>query len=329
MCKTICIVKFVFLKQKVVSLYYYLTQKVGFMHTEKLTNIRRDVIVYIENAQYQSKLWLRKNWLNISLFAFAAFIITQKDLSFQFNLNAAPELAMNNVASPVSYHLASQDTETPKAINTSLISRVKETLIPKAAPTKAAPVVASKAKKDTPKDDNLANTYSNMTFNVKEFATKENTKVRTAKQKKQLAYVERYYKAAQREMKEFDIPASITLAQGLIESNCGDSKLATRNKNHFGIKCFSRKCSKGHCSNFTDDSHKDFFRVYKSSWDSFRSHSHLLSGKRYRHLKKLNKKDYRGWAKGLKKAGYATDKYYAEKLINLIEALDLNKYDDI
>ncbi|MFK7934489.1 MAG: glucosaminidase domain-containing protein [Saprospiraceae bacterium] len=286
------------------------------------------MITYVENAKVQTKLWFHKNWLNIGLFAFAAFVITQKDLSVQFNLNAAPELATTEVAESPNYFAAAKTaSDVPRAMNTSLITRVKETLTPKGSKKSTA---SKKVKTTTKvKDDNLANTYSNMTFNVKEFATKEAKKVRTSKQKKQLVYVEKYLKVAQREMKEFGIPASITLAQGLIESNCGDSKLATRNKNHFGMKCFSRKCRKGHCSNFTDDSHKDFFRIYKSSWDSFRSHSHLLSGKRYRHLKKLKKSDYRGWAKGLKKAGYATDKYYAEKLINLIENLDLDKYDRI
>jgi flagellum-specific peptidoglycan hydrolase FlgJ len=129
-------------------------------------------------------------------------------------------------------------------------------------------------------------------------------------------------------MEKYGIPASITLAQGLLESNVGESKLATRNKNHFGIKCFSRSCKKGHCSNFTDDSHKDFFRIYKSSWESYRSHSLLLKrSDRYRRLFQLNRKDYRGWAHGLTKAGYATDKRYGAKLINLIESLALHQYD--
>ena len=129
-------------------------------------------------------------------------------------------------------------------------------------------------------------------------------------------------------MNKYGIPASITLAQGLLESNVGESRLSTRNNNHFGMKCFSKSCGKGHCSNFTDDSHKDFFRKYGSAWESYRAHSKMLGGKRYRSLKKLGKKDYKNWAKGLKKAGYATDKRYAEKLINLIETLELYQYDD-
>ena len=130
------------------------------------------------------------------------------------------------------------------------------------------------------------------------------------------------------EMDKYGIPASITLAQGLLESNVGESKLATRNNNHFGMKCFSKSCSKGHCSNFTDDSHKDFFRIYKSAWESFRAHSLLLKqSSRYQPLFQLKSNDYKGWARGLKKAGYATDPKYAEKIINLIEDLDLHQYD--
>lgn len=147
------------------------------------------------------------------------------------------------------------------------------------------------------------------------------------KRAKQRKYVARFAKVAQNEMEKYGIPASITLAQGLLESNAGESTLALKNNNHFGIKCFSRSCRKGHCSNHTDDSHKDFFRKYNSAWESYRAHSHLLRADRYKPLYKLPPDDYKRWAHGLKKAGYATDKYYAEKLINLIEELSLHQYD--
>lgn len=141
-------------------------------------------------------------------------------------------------------------------------------------------------------------------------------------------YVERFAEVAQAEMQKYGIPASIKLGQALLETNAGASPLATRNNNHFGIKCFSKNCRKGHCSNFSDDSHKDFFRKYDSAWESFRSHSQLLQGERYAHLFKLGK-DYRAWARGLQEAGYATDKRYAEKLIGVIESLELQRYDGV
>ncbi|MEM1123237.1 MAG: glucosaminidase domain-containing protein [Bacteroidota bacterium] len=145
-------------------------------------------------------------------------------------------------------------------------------------------------------------------------------------EKIQLAYVKRFAKVAQGEMHKYGIPASITLAQGLLESQAGKSPLASKNNNHFGIKCFSKKCQKGHCRNFSDDSHKDFFRVYKTAWESYRAHSEFLHGKRYRHL--LRETDYKTWAHGLVKAGYATDPAYGRKLIRLIEQLELDKFDN-
>lgn len=139
-------------------------------------------------------------------------------------------------------------------------------------------------------------------------------------------YVDRFHDIAIAEMKKYGIPASISLAQGLIESRAGTSKLAVNNNNHFGIKCFSRNCKKGHCTNFTDDTHKDFFRKFKNPWESWRAHSQLLAAGRYTKLKKHGR-DYRKWAYGLKSVGYATDRNYAEKLIGIIERYELYKFD--
>ncbi len=139
-------------------------------------------------------------------------------------------------------------------------------------------------------------------------------------------YIDRYSKVAIGEMQKYGVPASISLAQGLIESRAGTSKLAVRNNNHFGIKCFSRHCKTGHCSNFTDDTHKDFFRKFGNAWDSWRAHSQMISTGRYAKLKKYGR-DYRQWAYGLKSVGYATDRTYAEKLIGVIDRYDLHKYD--
>ncbi|HFA49637.1 MAG TPA: hypothetical protein ENJ95_11555 [Bacteroidetes bacterium] len=139
-------------------------------------------------------------------------------------------------------------------------------------------------------------------------------------------YVKRYAKTAIVEMEKYGIPASITLAQGLLESGAGDSRLAKESNNHFGIKC-RRKCRGCTCRNYSDDDVYDMFRVFDSAWESFREHSLLLQIDRYRKLKKLGKKDYKGWAAGLKKAGYATDKNYHKKLIRIIEVLDLHQFD--
>ncbi|NJN35676.1 MAG: glucosaminidase domain-containing protein [Saprospiraceae bacterium] len=141
-------------------------------------------------------------------------------------------------------------------------------------------------------------------------------------------YIERFSDVAVGEMDKFGIPASISMAQAIIESRSGTSSLAVRNNNHFGIKCFSKSCPKGHCSNFTDDHHKDFFRQYKGPWESWREHSHFLMKYRYRNLTKHGK-NYRSWAQGLKEYGYATDNSYDKKLISVIEKYDLHKLDDL
>ncbi len=144
--------------------------------------------------------------------------------------------------------------------------------------------------------------------------------------KETAAFIKKYADLARHEMSLSGVPASIKMAQALIESRAGNSKLAKLNNNHFGMKCFSQKCKKGHCSNFFDDHHKDFFRKYTDPKESWRSHSRLLSQGRYKHLAQYGK-DYKKWAKGLKAAGYATDKRYDIKLINTIEKYQLYRLD--
>lgn len=139
-------------------------------------------------------------------------------------------------------------------------------------------------------------------------------------------YVERFAATAMQESKQFGMPASIKLAQGLLETDAGGSRLATESNNHFGIKCRS-KCRGCTCRNYADDDVYDMFRVFDSAWESYREHSKLLQIDRYGKLKKLGSKDYEAWAKGLKNAGYATDKNYDQKLIRIIEALDLHQFD--
>lgn len=148
----------------------------------------------------------------------------------------------------------------------------------------------------------------------------------TEKTQKMKTYVDRFAPVAIAEMHKFGIPASIILAQGLLESNAGASGLAQQANNHFGMKCFSKKCKKGHCINYSDDTHKDFFVKYPNAWRSFRQHSELLKGnERYATL--FQTSDYTKWATGLSRAGYATDKQYGDKLISLIRMFRLDNYD--
>ena len=148
------------------------------------------------------------------------------------------------------------------------------------------------------------------------------------KQKITLDYIEKYKNIAMCEMINNKIPASITLAQGILESGNGTSRLATVGNNHFGIKCHNDW--KGKTMRQDDDAPKECFRVYKTAEESFHDHSKFLKNNtRYTALFNLKITDYKAWAKGLKKAGYATLPTYANVLINLIETYDLQKYDQM
>ncbi len=139
-------------------------------------------------------------------------------------------------------------------------------------------------------------------------------------------YISKYKDIAIREMKRYHIPASITLAQGLLESGAGKGSLARKSNNHFGIKCGSSW--RGKTVRHDDDARGECFRAYKHPEDSYEDHSQFLrNGSRYAFLFKLETTDYRGWARGLKQAGYATDPHYADRLINLIELYGLSRYD--
>lgn len=138
-------------------------------------------------------------------------------------------------------------------------------------------------------------------------------------------YIDKYYQIAVREMYRSGVPASITLAQGLLESGAGKSRLASQGNNHFGIKCHNWK---GKSMKVDDDAPKECFRVYDSAEESFRDHSDFLRyWDRYKFLFEYDRTDYKAWAYGLKKAGYATDPAYPAKLIKLIEDYGLQKYD--
>ena len=140
------------------------------------------------------------------------------------------------------------------------------------------------------------------------------------------SYISKYSDMAVDQMKKYGIPASITLAQGLLESDAGRSTLATRCNNHFGIKCHSDWT--GGKMYHDDDAKGECFRCYKNADESFRDHSlFLLNGSRYKSLFSLKSTDYKGWAKGLKAAGYATSPTYATKLIEIIERYGLDSYD--
>lgn len=140
-------------------------------------------------------------------------------------------------------------------------------------------------------------------------------------------YIQRFAKYAVEEMEKYKIPASITLAQGLLETGGGQSRLAQEGKNHFGIKC--KEDWTGKTMKHTDDAPNECFRVYDDPRQSYEDHSIFLSTRKYySNLFRLDMKDYRAWAHGLKKAGYATNPRYASILITKIEKYKLYEYDN-
>ena len=142
-----------------------------------------------------------------------------------------------------------------------------------------------------------------------------------------VAYIDKYKDIAKTDMTKYGIPASITLSQAILESGSGTGPLSVQANNHFGIKC--HKDWNGESIKHTDDAPNECFRKYEKPEKSFEDHSvFLLNRPWYAKLFKLAKDDYKGWAKGLKAAGYATDPKYPDKLIALIERYQLYQYDD-
>lgn len=142
------------------------------------------------------------------------------------------------------------------------------------------------------------------------------------------AYIKKYKATAVKKMKEHGIPASITLAQGILESGSGKSSLAVKANNHFGIKCHKGWAGKTYIMD--DDEKNECFRKYKSADQSFEDHSQFLTTRdRYAFLFEYKVTDYKKWARGLKKAGYATNPKYAQMLIKVIEDHNLDRFDKV
>ncbi len=262
--------------------------------------------------------------LDVCLILLITYLVWNNNLSFNIQMSS------HNFATPTA-STPPKENIVPKALPMSLKSNEPSILKQKEEKKPILKTTSKSISTTSPSSSApAANNFSNISAVLVDNFTKKyrTTEVEVERRKNTCEqYVKRFSSVAIAEMKKYGIPASITLAQGLLESDAGGSRLSRQNNNHFGMKCFSKRCKKGHCSNFTDDTHKDFFRNYQNAWESYRAHSELLQASRYRHLKKLGTKNYKDWAHGLRKAGYATDKRYAEKLIMLIEKMNLNRFD--
>jgi flagellum-specific peptidoglycan hydrolase FlgJ len=270
-----------------------------------MTKLKHLISTTAQTLVWKSNKIARNNWLKWSILAVILWLLFSKNISFQVSVM---EMGKSEIEQ--------QKSSPPKAVQTTMSINPFEKA--------STPKVTSKSA-HAPADN-----FSNIAFILNpDYAKKHHISPDIVEKKNKIvkAYISRFVPIAKIEQNLYGIPTSITLAQGLLESDAGHSRLAKQNNNHFGIKCFSNTCAEGHCKNYTDDSHKDFFRIYKNAWESYRAHSLFLQKPRYKHLSKLSSTDYKAWARELSKAGYATDKRYAEKIILIIEALDLHQYD--
>ena len=174
-------------------------------------------------------------------------------------------------------------------------------------------------------EDNNARTSSNSNNTSKTEILEATTRVKVTTEIV-LAYISQYKDIAKNNMKQFGIPSSICLGQGILESGAGTGPLSSLANNHFGIKCHQDWA--GPSVKYDDDSAQECFRKYDQAGESYNDHALFLKGRKwYNPLFKLDKADYKSWAKGLKAAGYATDPKYSEKLIAIIERYHLDQYD--
>jgi flagellum-specific peptidoglycan hydrolase FlgJ len=174
-------------------------------------------------------------------------------------------------------------------------------------------------------DNNNARTSSNSNNTSKTEILEATTRVKVTTEIV-LAYISQYKDIAKNNMKQFGIPSSICLGQGILESGAGTGPLSSLANNHFGIKCHQDWA--GPSVKYDDDSAQECFRKYDQAGESYNDHALFLKGRKwYNPLFKLDKADYKSWAKGLKAAGYATDPKYSEKLIAIIERYHLDQYD--
>ena len=280
-----------------------------------LIHIKRLAVVFVKN-----------NWLNLLIFVLFVYLILTKMQGFSISFaNAAdtPTAKLvsekgnlkqknlkqnhNNEAAFIGAALGEKDDDPANGVIEVLPQRLPQ------------PVKSAYAK-----GGNEANLFDNVSI----FVAPERADAAVVKSKKDKCwdYVRRFVTIAKAEKQKFGIPVSITLAQGLLESDAGDSRLTRAANNHFGVKTFNKRVP--HVV-MKDDSPTDKFKKYDTAWESYRDHSLLLMRDHYKGLQYLSKTDYVNWAKGLQKAGYATDPQYAAKLIKIIENLQLFKLDEV
>lgn len=284
------------------------------------------IVIDLIHLKRLALVFVKNNWLNALIFVLFIYLILTKidgiTVSFNDSVAASATKATVQRANLKQKNLKQKEDAQASLIATSLNEGndnnglgVVEVLPQR---------IAKPVKSAYAKGGNDANLFDNVSI----FVAPERADAAVVKSKKDKCwdYVRRFIGIAKSEKQKFGIPVSITLAQGLLESDAGESRLTRAANNHFGVKTFSKRVP--HVV-MKDDSPTDKFKKYDSAWESYRDHSLLLMRDHYKPLQYLSKTDYVSWAKGLQKAGYATDPQYAAKLIKIIENLQLFKLDEV
>ena len=273
---------------------------------------------------------LKNNWLNLLIFVLFLYLILTKMGGFTVSFDDSVAASATKVTVQKA-NLKQKNLKQKQVAEASLIATSFKENNDNVGDDKGLGVVevlpqrvAKPVKSAYANGGNAANLFDNVSI----FIAPERADAAAVKSKKDKCwdYVRRFIGIAKSEKQKFGIPVSITLAQGLLESDAGDSRLTRAANNHFGVKTFNKRVP--HVV-MKDDSPTDKFKKYDSAWESYRDHSLLLMRDHYKPLQYLSKTDYVSWAKGLQKAGYATDPQYAAKLIKIIENLQLFKLDEV
>jgi len=258
----------------------------------------------MEKTLLKSHWWTyaQTNWLKILIFGIFCFIFLTKDFTFQLNLNAPLEVeeAVDDSQPFLKSRKAAKKTPKEKLTDQVLQSKVATTNTSGVLDNLSPELVPSATQSVT------IETYP-PTGEIDEWAY--------------LTYIDRFSHVAIAEQQKFEIPASIILANGLFHSFAGQREITLDGNNHFGLKCA------GDWNGKTQNLRGTCFKSYKSSWESFRDHSRYLTGSKFSKLKKYGPTDYKSWAKGLEKLGYADQLKMAKQLVELIERYKLYQYD--
>lgn len=243
------------------------------------------------------------NWFTMVLFVVLAFVFIRKDLSLNFNLNAPMKVEKER---PRNYQAPSQKISSPR--------KKKESKLTEKAPEK------KEVPKEVKKGTSLFNFFGNP-FKKRKKGKDLFGKLDKVDQSTKEDYLNRFAHVAKSEQEKFQIPASIILANALLHSQGGQSNLSTDYNNHFSISCDDD------WDGGTGSSEGACYRIYESAWMSFRNHSQYITSGKFADLIELGATDYQGWAKGLAKRNFSTDKNLAKNLIRIIEQYNLNDLD--